>query len=66
MPPRSRCVGGGGHTIATHQRNTVERCTNHLKQGCGLAMRTEKLATAYQAAPHLAAILAAILTGTRR
>ncbi len=39
------------------QRNTVERCINHLKQWRGLAMRTDKLALAYQAALHLAAIL---------
>ncbi|MFC9949142.1 IS5 family transposase [Streptomyces prasinus] len=39
------------------QRNAVERCINRLKQWRGLAMRTDKLAIAYQAAPHLAAIL---------
>ncbi|WP_406223536.1 IS5 family transposase [Streptomyces decoyicus] len=39
------------------QRNTVERCINRLKQWRGLAMRTDKLAIAYQAALHLAAIL---------
>ncbi|MFC4472429.1 IS5 family transposase [Streptomyces xiangluensis] len=43
-------------------RNTVERCINRLKQWRGLAMRTDKLAIAYQAALHLAAIL----TWTRR
>ncbi|EFL37346.1 IS4 family Transposase [Streptomyces griseoflavus Tu4000] len=39
------------------QRNAVERCINRLKQWRGLAMRTDKLAIAYQAAFHLAAIL---------
>ncbi|MFE2474000.1 IS5 family transposase [Streptomyces mirabilis] len=38
------------------QRNAVERCINRLKQWRGLAMRTDKLAIAYQAALHLAAI----------
>ncbi|MDQ0960700.1 transposase [Streptomyces sp. B4I13] len=42
---------------AYKQRNTVERCVNRLKQWRGLAMRTDKLAIAYQAALHLAAIL---------
>ncbi|MGW7247974.1 IS5 family transposase [Streptomyces decoyicus] len=42
---------------AYKQRNTVERCINRLKQWRGLAMRTDKLAIAYQAALHLAAIL---------
>ncbi|MFE6525216.1 IS5 family transposase [Streptomyces sp. NPDC057794] len=39
------------------QRNAVERCINRLKQWRGLALRTDKLAIAYQAALHLAAIL---------
>ncbi|MEU2624346.1 IS5 family transposase [Streptomyces sp. NPDC007157] len=39
------------------QRNTVERCINRLKQWRGLAMRTDKLAIAYQAALQFAAIL---------
>ncbi|MEU5234555.1 IS5 family transposase [Streptomyces anulatus] len=39
------------------QRNAVERCINRFKQWRGLAMRTDKLAIAYQAAFHLAAIL---------
>jgi transposase len=39
------------------QCNTVERCINRLKQWRGLATRTDKLATGYQAALHLAAIL---------
>ncbi|MCX5274645.1 IS5 family transposase [Streptomyces virginiae] len=39
------------------QRNTVERCINRLKQWRGLATRCDKLAIAYQAALHLAAIL---------
>ncbi|MFF4246949.1 IS5 family transposase [Streptomyces sp. NPDC001822] len=42
---------------AYKQRNSVERCINRLKQWRGLAMRTDKLAIAYQAAFHLAAIL---------
>lgn len=42
---------------AYKQRNAVERCINRLKQWRGLAMRTDKLAIAYQAALHLAAIL---------
>ncbi|MGY1401326.1 IS5 family transposase [Streptomyces sp. SS10] len=39
------------------ERNAVERCIARLKQWRGLAMRTDKLAIAYQAALHLAAIL---------
>ncbi|GAU65942.1 transposase [Streptomyces sp. NBRC 110611] len=42
---------------AYKQRNAVERCINRLKQWRGLAMRTDKLAIAYHAALHLAAIL---------
>jgi transposase len=42
---------------AYKQRNSVERCINRLKQWRGLATRTDKLAIAYQAALHLAAIL---------
>jgi transposase len=42
---------------AYKQHNTVERCINRLKQWCGLATRCDKLAIAYQAALHLAAIL---------
>uniref|UniRef100_UPI0040403AE3 IS5 family transposase n=1 Tax=Streptomyces sp. f51 TaxID=1827742 RepID=UPI0040403AE3 len=42
---------------AYKQRNAVERCINRLKQWRGLAMRTDKLAIAYQAALQLAAIL---------
>ncbi|MFC8867995.1 IS5 family transposase [Streptomyces sp. NPDC057148] len=42
---------------AYKQRNTVERCISRLKQWRGLAMRTDKLALAYEAALHLAAIL---------
>ncbi len=42
---------------AYKQRNAVERCINRLKQWRGLAMRTDKLAIAYQAALHLAAVL---------
>ncbi|WP_416351726.1 IS5 family transposase [Streptomyces rochei] len=44
-------------TEAYKQRNAVERCINRLKQWRGLALRTDKLAIAYQAALHLAAIL---------
>ncbi|MEU8764619.1 IS5 family transposase [Streptomyces sp. NPDC048659] len=39
------------------ERNAVERCIARLKQWRGLAMRTDKLALAYQAALHLAAVL---------
>ncbi|MFJ4336504.1 MULTISPECIES: IS5 family transposase [unclassified Streptomyces] len=39
------------------ERNAVERCIARLKQWRGLAMRTDKLAVAYRAALHLAAIL---------
>ncbi|MFI5859723.1 IS5 family transposase [Streptomyces parvulus] len=39
------------------ERNTVERCIARLKQWRGLALRTDKLAVAYQAALNLAAIL---------
>lgn len=42
---------------AYKQRNALERCINRLKQWRGLAMRTDKLAIAYQAALHLATIL---------
>ncbi|QKV95257.1 IS5 family transposase [Streptomyces sp. NA02950] len=42
---------------AYRERNTVERCISRIKQWRGLAMRTDKLAIAYQAALHLAAIL---------
>ncbi|MFE2870950.1 IS5 family transposase [Embleya sp. NPDC059259] len=42
---------------AYKQRDAVERCINRLKQWRGPAMRTDKLAIAYQAALHLAAIL---------
>lgn len=44
-------------TEAYKQRNTVERCINRMKQWRGLAMRTDKLAIAYEGALHLAAIL---------
>lgn len=37
-------------------RNTVERCINQLTQWRGIAMRTDKLATNYQAALHASAI----------
>ncbi|XMN11313.1 IS5 family transposase [Streptomyces griseobrunneus] len=42
---------------AYKQRNAVERCISRFKQWRGLAMRTDKLAIAYDAALHLAAIL---------
>ncbi|MFI8883762.1 IS5 family transposase [Streptomyces sp. NPDC053813] len=42
---------------AYKQRNAVERCIGRLKQWRGLAIRTDKLALAYQAALHLVAIL---------
>ncbi|MFE2971403.1 IS5 family transposase [Streptomyces sp. NPDC059340] len=56
---RGRLGGGppGFDADAYKQRNTVERCINRLKQWRGLAMRTDKLAIAYQAALHVAAIL---------
>ncbi len=38
-------------------RNTVERCISRLKQWRGLATRMDKLALAYQAALHFAAIV---------
>ncbi|MET4923476.1 IS5 family transposase [Streptomyces sp. PSRA5] len=47
----------GFNVEAYKVRNTVERCIARLKQWRGLAMRTDKLAIAYQAALHLAAIL---------
>lgn len=47
----------GFNVEAYKERNTVERCIARLKQWRGLAMRTDKLAIAYQAALHLAAIL---------
>jgi transposase len=52
-------VGGRPPTLdaeAYKQRNAVER-RNRFKQWRGLALRTDKLAIAYQAALHLAAIL---------
>ncbi|MFD6331238.1 IS5 family transposase [Streptomyces niveus] len=42
---------------AYKERNAVERCIARHKQWRGLAMRTDKLAIAYQAALHVAAIL---------
>ncbi|MFJ8253775.1 IS5 family transposase [Streptomyces sp. NPDC094466] len=47
----------GFDSHAYKERNTVERCISRLKQWRGLAMRTDKLAIAYQAALFLAAIL---------
>lgn len=58
--PRRGRAGGrppGFDAEAYKDRNTVERAIACLKQWRGLAMRTDKLATAYQAALHLAAIL---------
>ncbi|GAA0611748.1 hypothetical protein GCM10010394_46940 [Streptomyces crystallinus] len=46
-----------GEPACWYQRNAVERCINRFKQWRGLAMRTDKLAIAYLAAFHLAAIL---------
>lgn len=46
-----------GELTETKERNAVERCIARLKQWRGLAMRTDKLAVAYRAALHLAAIL---------
>lgn len=55
---RGRAGGRPPAFDAEHkQRNAVERCINRLKQWRGLAMRTDKLAIAYQAALHLASIL---------
>lgn len=42
---------------AYKQRNSVERWIDRLEQWHGLALRCDKLAIAYQAALHLAAIL---------
>ncbi|MFH9400604.1 IS5 family transposase [Streptomyces sp. NPDC017638] len=42
---------------AYKQRNAVAQCINRLEQWRGLAMRTDKLAIAYQAALHLTTIL---------
>lgn len=47
----------GFNAEAYKVRNAVERCIARLKQWRGLAMRTDKLAFAYQAALHLAALL---------
>ncbi|MGW6732290.1 IS5 family transposase [Streptomyces sp. NPDC055013] len=47
----------GFYTETYKERNAVERCIARIKQWRGLAMRTDKLAVAYQAALHLAAIL---------
>jgi transposase len=59
---RLRRVRQGGRppgfdASAYRQRNTVERRVNRLEQWRGLATRTDKLAIAWQAALHLAAIL---------
>ncbi|GGS30257.1 hypothetical protein Snoj_33500 [Streptomyces nojiriensis] len=45
------------HLAEHHKRNAVERRINRLQQWRGLAMRTDKLAIASQAALHLAATL---------
>ncbi|GJF26857.1 hypothetical protein SHO565_74210 [Streptomyces sp. HO565] len=39
------------------ERNAVERCIARLKQWRGLALRTDKLAIAYEAALHVASTL---------
>ena len=62
IPHRLRRGRAGGRppgfdAEAYKERNTVERCINRFKQWRGLAMRTGKLALAYRAALHLAAIL---------
>ncbi|MFE6022087.1 IS5/IS1182 family transposase, partial [Streptomyces sp. NPDC056441] len=47
-----------GHAAAAcKQRNTVERCIARLKQWCGPAMRTDRLAIVFQAALHFATLL---------
>ncbi|WP_373305810.1 transposase [Streptomyces flavofungini] len=65
-PTRSATVCGEAAPAVAHrlsaprrtkQCNAGERCINRLIQWRGLAMRTDKLAIAYQAALHLAAIL---------
>ncbi|CAL9673363.1 hypothetical protein SUDANB150_07635 [Streptomyces sp. enrichment culture] len=56
-PARVCLLGELVDAEAYKQRNTVERCIGRLKQWRGLAMRTNKLALAYRAALHLAAIL---------
>ncbi|MFF3014448.1 IS5 family transposase [Streptomyces sp. NPDC057939] len=58
---RKRLGRHGGRPLsfdreAYKQRNTVERCTNKLKQWRGLATRYDKTATIYLAGLHLAAI----------
>ncbi|WP_367046955.1 IS5 family transposase [Streptomyces sp. Je 1-332] len=58
---RKRRGPRGGRPVALDRdayrlRNAVERCINRLKQWRGIAMRTDKLATNYQAALHVAAI----------
>ncbi|CAM5722731.1 hypothetical protein GCM10010253_44190 [Streptomyces badius] len=60
--PRLRQGRAGDRPLAfdaevRKQRNAVERCTNRLKHWRGLAMRTDELAIAHQAALGLAAIL---------
>lgn len=55
--PAAWSPGLAAHLAEHHKRNAVERCINRLKQWRGLAMRTDKLAIAYRAALHLAAIL---------
>ncbi|MFB7214073.1 transposase [Streptomyces sp. NPDC056255] len=52
-PTRPVTVGAEAYK----QRNAVERCISRLKQWRGLAMRTDKLAIAYQAALYVAALL---------
>ncbi len=58
---RKSLGNNGGRPLALDktaykQRNTVERCTNKLKQRRGLATRHDKTATIHRAALHLAAI----------
>lgn len=50
-------TSSGFDADAYKQRHTIGRCTNRFKQWRGLVTQTDKLASAYQAALHLAAIL---------
>jgi transposase len=61
--PRSRTAARAGgrppgfDAEKYKERNAVERCIARLKQWRGLALRTDKLAIAYQAALHVSSIL---------
>ncbi|MFG2352073.1 IS5 family transposase [Streptomyces phaeochromogenes] len=57
---RRGCAGGRPPSFDAakyKERNAVERCIARLKQWRGLALRTDKLAIAYQAALHVSSIL---------